>query len=162
MGKGSVFNFTNWYSVAKKSKQNIEKEFKAKLSAFSNVSVLVAEDNLINQFVLSKMLADWGIAAQVVDNGRKLVDKLRHEDFDLILMDTHMPEMNGYQAAKMIRFEMEEPKRSIPIISLSAAASDIEQGEAIAAGMDDVLSKPFQPHELHEKMERLLGITKTV
>ena len=162
VGKGSVFNFTNWYTVSKKPKQNITPQPKEKLGRFENVNVLVAEDNLINQFVLSKMLTDWGVNVQVVDNGRKLVDKLRQEDFDLILMDTHMPEMNGYQASKMIRFEMDEPKRSIPIISLSAAASDIEQGEAIAAGMDDVLSKPFQPHELHEKMERLLGIVKTV
>jgi CheY-like chemotaxis protein len=112
--------------------------------------------------VLTKMLADWGVHVEVADNGRKLFDKLKEKDFDLVLMDTHMPEMNGYQAAKMIRCEMAEPKRSIPIISLSAAASDVEHGEAIAAGMDDVLPKPFQPHELHEKMERLLGITKTV
>jgi len=76
-------------------------------------------------------------------------------------MDTHMPEMNGYQAAKIIRMEMTEPKRSIPIISLSAAVMDNEQNDAIAAGMNDVLGKPFQPHELHEKIERLLKF-KTV
>jgi PAS domain S-box-containing protein len=162
VGKGSVFNFINWYSVAKKPKPASGKTAKDKLNAFKDVSVLVAEDNLINQFVLTKMLADWGVHVEVADNGRKLFDKLKEKDFDLVLMDTHMPEMNGYQAAKMIRCEMAEPKRSIPIISLSAAASDVEHGEAIAAGMDDVLPKPFQPHELHEKMERLLGITKTV
>ncbi|MGN6178595.1 MAG: response regulator, partial [Mucilaginibacter sp.] len=68
---------------------------------------------------------------------------------------------NGYQAAKIIRINMAEPKRSVPIISLSAAVMDNEQNDAIAAGMNEVLAKPFLPHELHEKMERLLKL-KTV
>lgn len=156
VGKGSIFNFTNWYTIAEKPRQVTGKNKDSKLEPFKDVSVLVAEDNLINQFVLSKMLKDWGVRVEMVDNGRKLVEKLQQENFSLVLMDTHMPEMNGYQAAKAIRLEMAEPKRSIPIISLSAAVMDQEQSEAIAAGMDDVLSKPFQPYELHEKMERLL------
>jgi len=69
-----------------------------------------------------------------------------------------MPEMNGYQAAKTIRVDFEEPKRSIPIISLSAASYDHEQQEALSAGMNDVLSKPFQPYQLHEKMSMLLKV----
>lgn len=160
-GKGSIFNFTNWYTIAQKPKQTLNKNKDGKLAPFKDLKVVVAEDNLINQFVLSKMLADWGVHVEVVDNGRKLVDKLQEEDFDLVLMDTHMPEMNGYQAAKIIRVEMQEPKRSIPIISLSAAVMDNEHNEALAAGMDDVLSKPFQPYELHEKIEKLLKL-KTV
>jgi PAS domain S-box-containing protein len=161
VGQGSVFNFTNWYTIAEKTKPAVTKNNNVKLNSFKDIKVLVAEDNLINQFLLSKMLNDWGVQAEMVDNGRKLIDKLRQEDFDLVLMDTHMPEMNGYQAAKMIRMEMTEPKRSIPIISLSAAVMDNEQNDAIAAGMNDVLGKPFQPHELHEKIERLLKL-KTV
>jgi len=69
-----------------------------------------------------------------------------------------MPDMNGYQTAKAIRMDFEEPKRSIPIISLSAAALDHEKEEAISAGMNDVLSKPFQPHELHDKIQKMLKI----
>ncbi len=161
LGKGSVFNFTNWYTIAAKPKPTPGKNKDSKLAPFKNVSILVAEDNLINQFVLSKMLADWGVHVEMVDNGRKLLEKLLLEDFDLVLMDTHMPEMDGYEAAKAIRVDMKEPKRSIPIISLSAAVLDHEQSDAIAAGMDDVLSKPFQPFELHDKIERLLKI-KTV
>ncbi len=161
VGKGSVFNFNNWYTLAEKPKQASVKNSDSKLLPFKNISVLVAEDNLINQFLLSKMLNDWGVQVEMFDNGRKLVDRLRQKDFSLVLMDTHMPEMNGYEAAKMIRVEMTEPKRSIPIISLSAAVMDHEQSDAIAAGMDDVLAKPFEPFELHEKMERLLKL-KTV
>jgi CheY-like chemotaxis protein len=64
--------------------------------------------------------------------------------------------MNGYQAARVIRMELQEPMRSIPIISLSASAFEHEQMEALAAGMNDVLSKPFEAHELHAKMVKLL------
>ena len=104
------------------------------------------------------MLTDWNATFEIVDNGSKVIDKLHQQDYDIILMDTNMPVMNGYQAAKIIRLDFEEPKRSIPIISLSAAALDHEQEEAISAGMNDVLSKPFQATELHKKMHELLKV----
>jgi PAS domain S-box-containing protein len=159
VGKGSVFNFTNWYTVATKPQQKpVDKTEDEKLLPFENIRILVAEDNLVNQFILKKMLSDWQLEAAFVDNGRKAIDKLKEQDFDLILMDTHMPELNGYQAAKQIRLDFAEPKRSIPIISLSAASFDHEQQEAIAAGMNDVLAKPFQPQDLHQKIKQLLKL----
>ena len=163
IGKGSVFNFINWFTIVHKPKQ--EKTIKpngAALDSFQNISVLVAEDNLVNQFIISKILNGWNVNVEMVDNGRKVIDKLRQKHYDLILMDTHMPEMNGYQTAKNIRLDFDEPQRSIPIISLSAAALNHEQEEAISAGMNDVLSKPFQAHELHDKMQKLLKIKKPV
>jgi CheY-like chemotaxis protein len=121
------------------------------------VKVLVAEDNLVNQFMLTKVLKDWKVTVEMVNNGHKAVQKLKENHYDIILMDTHMPEMNGYQAARKIRIEFEEPKRSVPIISLSAATFEHEQQEALASGMNDVLPKPFLPDQLHEKMSRLLA-----
>ena len=106
--------------------------------------------------MLSKMLKDWQAQVEMVDNGRKALEKLKTKPFDIVLMDTHMPEMNGYETAKTIRLDLEEPARSIPIISLSAASFDHEQQQAIAAGMNDVLAKPFLPHELHDKIEQQL------
>lgn len=156
-GKGSVFTFVNRYILTGKPKEKaLIKDEKSSMERFENISILVAEDNLVNQFMLSKILKDWGINVDVVDNGRKVLDKLQAKNYDLILMDTHMPELNGYEAAKSIRINFEEPKRSIPIISLSAAAFDYEQQEAIASGMNDLLSKPFQPDELHGKIKSLL------
>ena len=155
-GRGSIFTFVNWYTIAAKAKEKTPFKTERTLESFENVNILVAEDNLVNQFMLSKMLKDWDIYVEMVDNGRKVIDKLQNNNYDLILMDTHMPEMNGYQATKAIRADFEEPKRSIPIISLSAASFDYEQEEAISSGMNDVLSKPFQPHELHRKIKRLL------
>jgi PAS domain S-box-containing protein len=155
--KGSVFTFTNWYTVATKPHEQKVKIVGGPLKPFIDIRVLVAEDNLINQFMLTKILNDWKVKAEMVSNGQKAIEKLKENDYDIILMDTHMPEMNGYQAARKIRIEFDEPKRSIPIISLSAATFDHEQQEALASGMNDVLAKPFQPEQLHEKMERLLG-----
>ena len=161
-GQGSEFIFTNWFSLAENKEVKLQPKTGKKLAPFVNVSVLVAEDNIINQFMLQKMLKDWNVKVEVADNGTSAVQRLKENDFDLVLMDTHMPGLNGYQAARMIRMDLEEPKRSIPIISLSAAAYEHEHREAIAAGMNDVLPKPFEPYELHEKMVRLLsGKSKT-
>ncbi|HEY5325878.1 MAG TPA: response regulator [Mucilaginibacter sp.] len=155
-GKGSVFCFINWYTITGKPKEKVAFKTEQLLEQFENVRLLVAEDNLVNQFMLAKMLTDWDIEVEMVDNGQKVLDKLLFNQYDLILMDTHMPEMNGYEAAKAIRGNFSEPKRSIPIISLSAASFDYEQEEALLSGMNDVLSKPFQPQELHRKIRRLL------
>jgi PAS domain S-box-containing protein len=156
-GKGSVFTFVNRFILTDKPRDRaLVKDEKASMERFENINILVAEDNLVNQFMLSKILKDWGVNVEMVDNGRKVLDKLQVKNYDLILMDTHMPELNGYEAAKSIRINFEEPKRSVPIISLSAAAFDYEQQEAIASGMNDLLSKPFQPDELHGKIKSLL------
>jgi CheY-like chemotaxis protein len=80
----------------------------------------------------------------------------------LILMDTHMPDMNGYDAAKAIRANFSEPKRSIPIISLSAATLEHEKHEALLAGMNDVLSKPFKPEDLLKKIAKLLSANELI
>lgn len=165
-GQGSVFNFVNWFSVATQPQgEKIVKPGK-KLAPFVNTRVLVAEDNMINQFMVSKMLKDWNVEVGIAENGDKAVALLKEENFDLVLMDTHMPGINGYQAARIIRMDLEEPMRSVPIISLSASAFEHEQMEALSAGMNDVLPKPFEPHELHAKIVKLLkdkaGVKKPV
>jgi PAS domain S-box-containing protein len=158
LGQGSTFSFTNWYKVVEKALQppTVSIVEQGQLESFADISVLIAEDNLVNQFMLSKMLKDWNVNVEIVENGHKVIDRLNKNNYDLILMDTHMPELNGYQTAKHIRINFEEPKRSVPIISLSAATFEHEQQQALSAGMNDVLSKPFKPHQLHEKMKRLL------
>jgi PAS domain S-box-containing protein len=156
LGKGSTFNFINWHTIAAKPVEKMSSKPDKVLSPFNNITVLVAEDNMVNQFMLSKMLKDWNVDVEMVDNGRKLIEKLKAKKYDLVLMDTHMPEMNGYETARTIRVDFEEPKRSIPIISLSASSFGHEQEQAITSGMNDVLAKPFQPYQLHEKMSQLL------
>lgn len=163
IGQGSVFNFINWFDISKMPEHKAVKPTVA-LTPFVGLKVLVAEDNMINQFMLVKMLKDWNATVMVADNGTTAIEKFTEEDYDLVLMDTHMPGMNGYQAARAIRMDFDEPKRSVPIISLSAAAYEHEHKEAISSGMNDVLPKPFEPHELHSKIVKLIGnkVKKTV
>ncbi|MGY4537219.1 PAS domain S-box-containing protein [Mucilaginibacter sp. UYNi724] len=164
VGEGTIFNFTNWFGVSKTKIKTEEKTPKTdkKLAPFVNVRVLVAEDNMINQFMVTKMLKDWNVTVEVAESGNKAVEMLKNNEYNLVLMDTHMPGLNGYQAARIIRTEFEEPMRSVPIISLSASAFEHEQLEALSAGMNDVLTKPFAAYELHAKMLKLLKGKKEV
>ena len=90
----------------------------------------------------------------IVGNGKEAVDQLREELFDLIIMDTRMPEMDGFQAARVAR---EELHITTPILSLSATVLPEEVSQALEAGMNDTLSKPFEPEKLHQKIDLLLS-----
>lgn len=158
LGKGSKFWFTNWYEVV------ATKEIKTPvidIVKFENISILVAEDNAINQFMMTKILKNWGIEAVIAEDGSKALEKLRERDFDLVLMDTHMPVMNGLEATAKIRQDFEEPKCSIPIISLSATIVEEEEQAARNAGANDILSKPFDPAVLYFKIKTLINESKT-
>ncbi|RZA00159.1 MAG: response regulator [Sphingobacteriaceae bacterium] len=157
--KGSEFRFTNWFIRAEKPLEKSAAGANDKLPPFTGVSILVAEDNMVNQFMITKILQGWNVVVDLVDDGRKAIDKLRQHNYDMILMDIHMPEMNGYEATKIIRHEFDEPKRSVPIISLSAATMQHEQQDALAAGMNEILTKPFQPHQLHKIISKVIENT---
>jgi PAS domain S-box-containing protein len=124
------------------------------LPSFDGKKVLVAEDNPINALLLRKYLKAWELDAVIVGNGKEAVEQLREELFDLIIMDTRMPEMDGFQAA---RFAREELHVTTPILSLSATVLPEEVAQALEAGMNDTLSKPFEPEKLHQKIELLLS-----
>jgi PAS domain S-box-containing protein len=124
------------------------------LPPFDGKRVLVAEDNPINALLLKKYLKAWQLDATVVGNGREAVDQLRQEFYDLIIMDTRMPEMDGFQAAKFARDTL---RVLTPILSLSATVLPEEVAQALEAGMNDTLSKPFEPEKLHQKIGLLLS-----
>ncbi|CAM4165150.1 Signal transduction histidine kinase [Pedobacter westerhofensis] len=149
--KGSTFSFINWYEVLETQPENVRRA-PEKLSAFDNVRILVAEDNPINKFLIVKVLKGWNIIADVVENGKEALDKLAENDYDLILMDTFMPVMNGLEATKLIREGYVEGKKDIPVITFSAAVMENDKKAAIDAGADDVLSKPFELAILHQKI----------
>ncbi|MXV15097.1 response regulator [Hufsiella ginkgonis] len=157
MGKGSTFTFTNWYQIILQINDDQEvKKTAAELPKFEKLSILVAEDNAVNLFMIKKILNQWNIQVDSADDGTKVLDKVNENDYDLILMDTHMPVMSGFEATRRIRSEMFGFKRDIPIISLSAAVLEEEQKAALAAGVNDVLSKPFDPVTLYYKIEKLV------
>ena len=109
---------------------------------------------------MTKILKNWGIEPVIAEDGSKALEKLRERDFDLILMDTHMPVMNGLEATARIRQDFNEPKCSVPIISLSATIVEEEEQAARNAGANDILSKPFDPAVLYFKIKTLINESK--
>jgi two-component system, sensor histidine kinase len=155
LNKGSIFSFTNTYKYNSEKTMNTA-QLNKEVPMLNTIKVLVAEDNSINQFMITKILKNWGIVVEVVDNGVKALESLKNKNYDLILMDMHMPVMDGLEATRKIRAEFNEPKKSIPIISLSASVMEDEQQAALAAGVNDVVSKPFEPLVLREKIMTLV------
>jgi len=118
--------------------------------------ILMAEDNEINQFFLSEVLAGKGYSFEVVSNGLEALEMLGREDhgFDLVLMDCQMPELDGYDATRRLRTrEVNEELPHMPVIAMTAHAMEGDREKCLAAGMDDYLAKPLQIEEL----DRVLG-----
>ena len=117
--------------------------------------ILLVEDNLINQQVALGILQIKGYSVTVVNNGRKALDAHAQAVFDLILMDCHMPEMDGFEATREIRArELSSIGKRVPIIALTANAMAQDREECLNAGMDDHLSKPFTMLTLQDMLDR--------
>jgi len=119
------------------------------------INVLVAEDNLMNQKFLSKVLDKCQIKYTVCDNGEMALKQAENEIFDLVLMDIQMPIMNGYETTKAIR-KLSNANKDIPIIALTASALVDERKKVLEVGMNDHLSKPFSPDQLRTAVEALI------
>ena len=113
--------------------------------------VLVAEDNEVNQKVVSRMLERLGHHAEVAVNGREALERAKAGTFDLVLMDCQMPEMDGWEATARIRAAL-AGRRRIPILALTANASDADRQRCLDAGMDAHLSKPLKLERLAEAL----------
>jgi signal transduction histidine kinase len=156
-GKGSAFSFTNWYEVVSSSVDEENEQAKPpQLLPFDNVKILLAEDNLINTFLITKILKSWSVEVVVVGNGQEAIDKIKEDDYDLVLMDTYMPVMSGIDAIKSIRNGIVPGKENIPIINFSAAIMDGDKKVAMDAGANDILNKSFEPKLLHDKIRYYL------
>jgi signal transduction histidine kinase len=156
-GKGSSFSFTNWYEVVSSSSDDEKAQPKpAQLIPFENVKILLAEDNPINTFLITRILKSWNIEVEVVENVQEAINKIRENDYNLVLMDTYMPIMSGIEAIKSIRQGIVPGKESIPIINFSAAILEVDKKVAMEAGANDILNKSFEPQLLHDKISSFL------
>jgi CheY-like chemotaxis protein/nitrogen-specific signal transduction histidine kinase len=118
--------------------------------------VLVVEDNQVNQMVAAGLLSVLGYTAEVVDDGLAAVRRAREAEYDAILMDLRMPQIDGYAAARMIR-DQEPQGCRVPIIAMTASAVEGEHERCLAAGMDDFITKPVSSSRLGEVLAAHLG-----
>ncbi|MBC7919774.1 MAG: PAS domain S-box protein [Ferruginibacter sp.] len=116
------------------------------------IRVLLVEDNAANQLIATKFLNKWGISPDYAINGRLAVEKVQLADYDLVLMDLQMPEMDGYQATTAIRNLAGSKYQQLPIIALTASAMAEVRHKVEAIGMNDYLTKPFNPQDLYAKI----------
>ncbi|TPN84810.1 PAS domain-containing hybrid sensor histidine kinase/response regulator [Aquimarina algicola] len=150
---GSTFNFSINYDksnfkYSESTKTGIISEQEDQI--LSQIKVLVVEDNKMNQFFIKQLLSNWNIDVQIADHGKIALEKLENNVFDLILMDMHMPVMDGAETTIQIR-KMQDPKVSkIPIVACSADVFPESKKKAFEAGMDFYLTKPLGENELRE------------
>jgi signal transduction histidine kinase/ligand-binding sensor domain-containing protein/ActR/RegA family two-component response regulator len=154
LGEGSRFWFTARLSLgtaAPPAKSSPAGE--SQLREQNCGTILVVEDNRINQKVLSHQLINLGYAIEVAENGAEAVAKVRSRHYDLIFMDVQMPVMDGFQATQEIR-NLGEDSSSIPIVAVTANAFQSERDRCFSSGMDDYLTKPVDKDRLKEALRR--------
>ena len=132
-----------------------EFDLQALITQFAGKRILIAEDNPVNQKVALLMLNKMGLKAQAVSDGREALESLRTITYDLVLMDCHMPELDGYETTKAIR-ESGASFQNIPIIAMTANALAGEREKCIEVGMNDYLAKPVRIEILGKKLAQYL------
>lgn len=123
----------------------------------SALRVLIAEDNAMNLLLVQKMVEKIDAQVEVATNGKEAIDAVRAGDFDVVLMDVQMPEMDGIEATKYIR-EHVEKARNLPIIAVTANAMDGDREKYFAAGMNGYVSKPINRQKLLGEIDRLVSL----
>lgn len=159
LGSGTTFFFHLSFEIASEEQLNVKVVEEKDDHSTSHLRILVAEDNPINQLIVRKVFADWETPIEFADNGKIALDMLQNASFDLVLMDIQMPEMDGYTAVDKIRHELPEALRNIPIMAMTAHATQNERQKCLEAGMNEYISKPFEPSELKKK---ILELTNSV
>jgi signal transduction histidine kinase/HPt (histidine-containing phosphotransfer) domain-containing protein/ActR/RegA family two-component response regulator len=127
-------------------------------STWRPLRVLLAEDTVVNQELMTIMLEKRGHSLIAVANGREVLRALERESFDLVLMDQEMPELNGTETTKAIRDKERETGKHLPIVGVTGVAAMGGRDICLAAGMDACLPKPFQVQELYETIEGLIFV----
>ena len=153
VGVGTEFKFNVPVTISNEIIEETPITENIDVSNWRNVKILVAEDNPINTVYISGLLDDLGLNHVAVENGEEAVNKLKQEVFDVVLMDIQMPVMNGLEATKYIR---EELNNSIPIIALTANAFPEDKKRFFEGGMDGFVTKPFEQKDLMDELTRLL------
>lgn len=152
-GKGSSFSFTIQLPTMSKREQYIEPSIES-AGSLEGMRILLVEDNKMNILIMQKFLSRWNLSCDACESGREAVAKLIEQSYDLILMDLHMPDMDGFQTTEAIR----KFNKHTPIFAITADAFAETRMRALASGMNDFISKPFDPVSLFTKMTKVLKL----
>ncbi|MGZ3749914.1 MAG: ATP-binding protein, partial [Mucilaginibacter sp.] len=151
LGRGSTFWFTIKFEKGHIHADNNNNKVETGLQ----LNVLVVDDNQINRLLINKVLSKWGATIDFAENGLEAVNKLEsNQNFDVVLMDIHMPVMGGLEATQIIRSKSEAYYQELPIIALTASMLNSEVNEISRAGMNDYILKPFDPKGLYDKLTK--------
>jgi len=154
LGKGSEFSFTLEYIIPDNQPKKSENGVTDSMKGLVGKRILIAEDNKINFFVANKFLESWGVKVSHAENGSLALDALKTEIFDLILMDLHMPVMDGIEATRIIRNSSDEKLNKIPIVALTAAVMSETHDKIENLYINDYVLKPFKPKDLYDRIMR--------
>ena len=154
INEGSTFSVK---MIFKKTNDTLKSESQAEESVveIKNIKVLVAEDMALNQLLIRTILNDLGFECDIAGDGKIAIEKLQAKSYDIVLMDLHMPEMDGYEATEFIRKQL---KSTIPIIALTADVVNINFAKCNSIGMNDYIAKPIDEKLLHKKIVDLLRL----
>lgn len=153
LGKGSKFLFSLKFDIFENKNSNYTEEAKKiDYNVLVDKNILIVEDNKINQLITRKILEKNKVKCDVADNGDIAVHKVKENNFDLILMDIHMPGISGIEATKQIR----EFNTEIPIIALTAVTLDDNLDEFYDNGFNDIIPKPYKTEEFFTKLHKAL------
>ncbi|MBZ0328123.1 MAG: response regulator [Altibacter sp.] len=155
LGKGSKFWFNINFDISEEVREDLNPKniiYDVDYLALENRKVLVVEDNKINQMITKKILEKNKMNCQVADNGMDAIELIKENDFDVILMDIHMPGISGIEATQKIR----EFDKHLPIIALTAVTIDENLDDFYRAGFNEIIPKPFKTEEFFEKIYRTL------
>ncbi len=157
-GKGTTFSFSLNLGVpiAESKSANIRETIKVSDEEKAKIKILLAEDNKINQLVAKRFLDRFGFQLDIANDGKEAIQMVTDNKYDLILMDIQMPELDGLEATRFIRTNMNSGhNKGIKIMAMTASVLKKEIDRCFEAGMDDYIPKPFDPDELYEKIVTL-------
>lgn len=156
-GKGTTFTVTIPLRISKQAVKPAIDSGRSKIGSLQGHTILLVEDNIVNQRIASRFLKRWDAQVDIAENGAIALERIAQMDYDLVLMDLQMPVMDGYSCAKTIRKLPDATKANIPIIALTASALLEVQREVLGAGMNDFITKPFNPQDLYMKIAKQLS-----
>jgi CheY-like chemotaxis protein/anti-sigma regulatory factor (Ser/Thr protein kinase) len=152
--KGSVFRFSIEYGLPATDARATDKSAAETMKGLVGKKILVAEDNKINFFVANKFLESWGVIVTHVENGSLALDEVNKNQYDLILMDLHMPVMDGIEATRIIRNSDDKKINSLPIVALTAAVMSEAHDKIENLAINDYVLKPFKPKDLYDRIAK--------